>query len=84
MQIITYYSSSIFQVSYRLQRSKFHQIVPILGIRTYSLVNSRLLVVLETMQSIQNEPLMVMECGGFSILIQAEMDGDFPIRILRQ
>ena len=71
-------------MSYRLQHSKFHQTVTIRGIRTYSLVNSRLLVVLETMQSIQNEPLMPTETGGFSISTPVEMDGDLPIRVLRQ
>ena len=33
-------------------------------------------------QFIQNEPLMLMESGGFSI--STPVDGDLPIRVLRQ
>ena len=70
-------------MSYRLQRSKLWQrLVAILGIRTYSLVNSRQLVVIVAIQFIQNEPLMLMESGGFSI--STPVDGDLPIRVLRQ
>ena len=58
--------------------------MPILGIRMFSPVNSKRLVALETIQSIQNETLMLMECGGFSISTPVEMDGDFPTRMLRQ
>ena len=49
----------------------------------FSPVNSKRLVVLETIQSIQNEPLTLMECGGFSFSTPVEMDGDFPTRMLR-